>query len=180
MGNSNSNRTSLEMKRLEDITGIKRQKFVDMHEESKRKQGSDNPVLVSRADCRHFINQMGVGFDNQKQVDVSLGIFEEDGKLSTEQLFSCVVMLSETMDGAARLAYVIDTHNPKGADHENVSRKYGQKIIQCINDFYGIRKVDQPEEVWLEICGGTDKAKVTREEFVKYMTSNDPYQDFLV
>ncbi|CAF1614142.1 unnamed protein product, partial [Adineta ricciae] len=40
--------------------------------------------------------------------------------------------------------------------------------------------VDQPEEVWLEICGGTDKAKVTREEFVKYMTSNDPYQDFLV
>ncbi len=180
MGNSKSSRPSLEMKRLEEITGITRQQFVTMHDDSKRKHGSDNPVLVSRADCRHFINQIGVGAYNQKQVDAAFGFFERDGKMTTEELFSCVAMLSETMDGVDRLSYVIDTHNPKGADHDTISRKYGQKILQCLNEFFGITKAAEPGQVWIKLCGGTDEAKVTREKFITYVSKTAPYKDFLV
>ncbi|CAF0909229.1 unnamed protein product [Adineta steineri] len=181
MGNTKSNRSSLEMKRLEEITGIPRQTFIDMHENIKRKSGTEGgTVLVSRADARHEINQTGVGYNNQKQVDAAFGFFEENGNFTTEELFSIIVMLAETMDGVNRLSYVVDTHNPKGADSENVSRKYGQRILECITEFYGIKNADKPEHVWVALCGGTDKAKVTREHFVKYVTSTDPYQDFLI
>lgn len=180
MGTSQSCRSSLEMKRLEEITGINRQLFVTMHDDSKKKHGSDNPVLVSRVDCRHFINQIGVGQYNQEQVDAAFKFFERDGKMTTEELFSCVAMLSDTMDGADRLTYVVDTHNPKGADHQYMSRKYSQKVLQCITEFYGIKKAPEPAQVWIQLCGGTDEAKVTREKFVKYVCSTAPYKDFLV
>jgi hypothetical protein len=181
MGNSKSTGSFLEMKRLEEVTGIPRQKFIDMHEECKRKSGSEgNTVLVDRADCRHFINQAGVGANNQREVDAAFGFFENDGKMSTEELFSCAVILSETMDGAQRLAYVIDIHNPKGADQNAMLRKYGQKVLQCINEFFPIKKPEDPEQVWIKICGGTNAARVTREKFIAYLCSHDPYQDFLV
>jgi hypothetical protein len=180
MGNSKSSGSFLEMKRLEEVTGIPRQQFINMHEDTKRKNGGDNVVLVDRSDFRHFINQVGVGAFNQKDVDCAFRFFERDGKMTTEELFSCVVMLSETMDGIERLNYIIDTHNPKGADQNIISRKYGQKVLQCINEFYGIKKAAEPEQVWMQICGGNNDPRVTREQFVKYISSNAPYQDYLV
>jgi hypothetical protein len=180
MGNSKSTASFLEMKRLEEVTGIPRQKFIDMHEESKRKNGGDTTVLVDRSDFRHFINQVGVGAFNQKEVDSAFRFFEHDGKMTTEELFSCVVMLSETMDGVARLNYIIDTHNPKGPDQNIISRKYGQKLLQCLNEFYVIKKAAEPEQVWIQICGGKDEARITREKFVKYVSSTAPYKDYLV
>jgi len=180
MGNSKSTGSLLEMKRLEEITGIPRQRFIDMHEETKRKSEDEKVVLVDRTDFRHFINQVGVGAYNQREVDCAFQFFERDGKMTTEELFSCVVMLSETMDGVERLTYLINTHNPKGADQNIISRKYGQKILQCINEFYGIKKAPEPEQVWIKICGGNDDARVTREKFVKYVSSTAPFKDYLV
>jgi hypothetical protein len=180
MGNGKSSGSLLEMKRLEDVTGIPRQKFVDMHEDTKRQSANEKEVFVDRTAFRHFINQVGVGAYNQREVDCAFQIFEHDGKMSTEELFSCVVMLSETMDGIQRLIYLIDIHNPKGSDQNVISRKYGQKILQCLNDFFGIKKVPEPEQVWIQICGGNNDAKTTREKFVKYVSSKAPYQDFLV
>ncbi len=123
---------------------------------------------------------MGVGANNQKEVDCAFRFFERNGQMTTEELFSCVVMLSDTMDGVSRLIYLIDIHNPKGSDQNLISRKYGQKILQCISEFYGIKKAAEPEQVWVEICGGNDESKVTREQFVNYLSSTAPYKDYLV
>jgi hypothetical protein len=180
MGTGKSTGRLLEMKRLEDATGIPRQKFVDMHEETKKLSENEKHVCVDRAAYRHFINQVGVGAFNQREVDCAFKIFEHDGKMTTEELFSCVVMLSETMDGAQRLTYLVDIHNPKGSDQNVVSRKYGQRLIQCINEFFPIKNPKEPEQIWIQICGGKNDAKTTREKFVEYFTSKDPYQDFLV
>lgn len=180
MGNSGSTNSFLEMRRLEETTGIQRQKFVDFHEEVKRQPDNEKDLLVDRAACRHFINQVGVGADNQRQVDCAFRFFDRDGKINTEELFSCVVMLSDTMDGVQRLIYLIDIHNPKGLDQNIISRKYGQKLIQCLNEFFAIRNAAEPAEVWTKMCGGTNAAKITREKFVKYVSSTAPYQDFLV
>lgn len=180
MGNSKSSSALLEMKRLEDVTGIPRQKFVEIHEETKHQNGDAKEVLVDRAASRHFINQVGVGFDNQRQVDCAFRCFDRDGKMTTEDLFSCVVMLSDTMDGVQRLIYLIDINNPKGADQNIISRKYGHKLLQCLNEFYALKNVPELEQVWTAICGGKNDAKTTREKFVKYVSSTDPYQDFLV
>ena len=49
MGNSKSTGSFLEMKRLEEVTGIPRQQFIDMHEETKRKSGDEKLVLVDRS-----------------------------------------------------------------------------------------------------------------------------------
>jgi hypothetical protein len=181
MGNSGSAGAFLEMKRLEEVTGIPRQKFVDMHEECKRKNGAEgNKVFVNRSDCRHFINQAGIGANNQREVDAAFGFFENDGKMTTEELFSCAVMLSETMDGPQRLKYLIDIHNPKGADQNIMLRKYGQKVLQCINEFFNIKKAAEPEQVWTQICGGNNAPRVTREKFIQYVSSTAPYRDFVV
>lgn len=180
MGNSGSSSALLEMRRLEEVTGIPRQKFVDMHEETKRRSGNEKEVLVDRTAFRHFINQVGVGADNQKQVDCAFRFFDRDGKMNTEELFSCVVMLSDTMDGVQRLIYLIDINNPKGSDQNIISRKYGQKLVQCLNEFYAFKNAPEPEQVWTRICGGNNDAKTTREKFVQYISSTAPYQDFLV
>ena len=180
MGNSGSSNSFLEMRRLEESTGIPRQKFVDLHEETKRQPGNEKDVLLDRAACRHFINQVGVGADNQRQVDCAFRFFDRDGKMSTEALFSCVVMLSDTMDGVQRLIYLIDINNPKGSDQNIISRKYGQKLIQCLNEFFAVKTPSELAQVWIKMCGGTNDAKITREKFVKYVSSTAPYQDFLV
>ncbi|CAF0721306.1 unnamed protein product [Rotaria sp. Silwood1] len=180
MGNSKSTRKFLELRRLEEITGIPRQKFSNLHDEYKRKSADENEVLVDRSDCRHFINQVGVGANNQRLVDTAFEFFLCDGKMTTEQLFSCVVMLSETMDGVDRLTYVIDTHNPKGADENIITRKYGRKILKCINEFFDIKKASPPAQVWIQVCGGTDNPEVTRDQFIKYVSITSPYRDFLV
>jgi hypothetical protein len=181
MGNSESAGSFLQMSRLEEVTGIKRQEFINIHDESKRKNGEKgNAIFIDRSDGRHFINQMGVGANNQREVDCAFRFFERDGKLTTEELFSCVVMLSDTMDGVKRLNYLIDIHNPKGSDQNKISREYGLKLLQCMNEFFAIKKFAEPEQVWIQICKGKDDAKTTREKFVKYVSSTDPYQDFLV
>ncbi|CAF1216660.1 unnamed protein product [Rotaria sordida] len=180
MGNSKSTRKFLELRRLEEITGIPRQQFSNLHDEFKRKSADENEVLVDRSDCRHFINQVGVGAYNQKLVDNAFGFFLYDGKMTTEQLFSCVVMLSETMDGIERLTYVIDTHNPKGADENMITRRYGRKILKHINEFFDIKKTAPPAQIWIQMCGGTDKEELTRDQFIKYVSTTAPYRDFLV
>ncbi|CAF3305888.1 unnamed protein product [Rotaria socialis] len=180
MGNSKSTRKFLELKHLEEITGINRQEFSKIHEEMKRKNGDEDVVLIDRSDCRHFINRVGVGAYNQKQVDSAFEIFLRDGKMTSEQLFSCVVMLSETMDGVARLTYVVDTHNPKGANETIITRKYGQRILKYVAEFYDIKKAAEPAQVWTQICGENDPTQVTRDEFIKYISTTAPYKDFLI
>lgn len=182
MGNTRSSRKFLELKRLEEITGIPRNNFSQIHDEFKRKNEDpdEKEVIIDKTDCRHFLNNIGVGADNLKQVDAAFDIFLEDGQMSSEELFSCVVMLSDTMDGVARFQYVVDTHNPKGPDENVITRKYGLKVLRCLKKFFDIKNAPEPAKFWAEMVGENDPKEVTRDQFIKYVSTHAPYQDFLV